>query len=192
MSLIQWKRFKPSLVLVHFKHTKDGLIFERHSQTFEFEAFNLKKNEELYGNWTEIIFATNWHPDPQKGFMKVWIDGKLKVDVKDRSNNKKGRELSLRFGLYSAFLKKYREAKKTNIHPQRIIFFDGVRVQSNCKKLLDENQCQKLTSQTIKEDKKLVTNGNSKEFVTLSEKCKSLTKYGNNWYYNKCDELNSK
>ena len=47
--------------------------------------------------------------------------------------------------------------------------------------------------------------GNSKEFVTLSEnsnpkeisaklieKCKSLTKYGNNWYYNKCDELNSK
>jgi len=34
--------------------------------------------------------------------------------------------------------------------------------------------------------------GNSKEFVTLSEKCKSLTKYGNNWYYNKCDELKSK
>jgi hypothetical protein len=64
--------------------------------------------------------------------------------------------------------------------------------QKNCKKLLDENQCQKLTSQTIKDDKKLVTNGISKEFVTLSEKCKSLTKYGNNWYYNKCDELNSK
>ena len=33
MSLIQWKRFNPSLVLAHFKHTKDGLIFERHSQT---------------------------------------------------------------------------------------------------------------------------------------------------------------
>ena len=82
-----------------------------------------------------------------------------------------------------------------------IIFFDGVRVQSNCKKLLDENQCQKLTSQTIKEDKKLVTNDNPKEIFPklikeispkLSEKCESLTKYGNNWYYNKCDELNSK
>ena len=24
-----------------------------------------------------------------------------------------------------------------------------------------------------------------------SEKCKSLTKYSNHWYYNKCDELNS-
>jgi len=34
---------------------------------------------------------------------------------------------------------------------------------------------------------------NSKEISPkLSEKCKSLTKYGNNWYYNKCDELNSK
>ena len=94
-----------------------------------------------------------------------------------------------------------------------------------------ENQCQKLTSQTVdeyelfehrKEDKKLVTkriskispnsfksfelssstkevsvtlseNGNPKEIsAKLIEKCKSLTKYSNTWYYNKCDELNSK
>jgi len=218
MSLIQWKRHNPSKVLVMFQHMHAGLTFNRNGETFKDSYIVLKSNEELLGNWTEIIFATNWHPDPQKGFMKVWIDGKLKVDVKDRSNNKKGRELSLRFGLYSAFLKKYREAKKTNIHPQRIIFFDGVRVQSNCKKLLDENQCQKLTSQTVdeyelfehrKEDKKLVTkriskispnsfksfelSSSTKEIsAKLIEKCKSLTKYGNNWYYNKCDELNSK
>ena len=151
MSFIQWKRFDPSLVLVMFKHTKNGLIFERNYQSLQPTGiFYLKKNDELYGNWTEIIFATNWHPDPKKGFMKVWIDGKLKVDVKNRSNHKEGRELSLRFGLYSSFLKRYREAKKTNIHPQRIIFFDGVRIEKNCKKLLDENQCQKLTSQTVK------------------------------------------
>ena len=34
--------------------------------------------------------------------------------------------------------------------------------------------------------------GNSNEFVTLNEKCKSLAKYSNTWYLNKCDELNSK
>ena len=147
--------------------------------------------------------------------MKVWIDGKLKVDVKNRSNNKKGREFSLRFGLYSSFLRFYRKVHNKEIHPQRIIFFDGVRAEKNCKKLLDKNQCQKLTSQTVdeyelfehrKEDKKLVTkriskiSPNSSKVISpsslisakLIEKCKSLTKYGNNWYYNKCDELNSK
>ena len=27
-------------------------------------------------------------------------------------------------------------------------------------------------------------------FNKLSEKCKSLEKYSNNWFYNKCDEIN--
>ena len=216
MSLIQWKRFNPSKVLVMFQHMHAGLTFNRNGETFEDSYIVLKSNEKLLGNWTEIIFATNWHPDPQKGFMKVWIDGKLKVDFKDRSNHKKeGKELSLRYGLYSSFLRYYRKVHNKEIHPQRIIFFDGVRAEKNCKKLLDENQCQKLTSQTVdeyelfehrKEDKKLVTkriskiSPNSSKVISpsslisakLIEKCKSLTKYGNNWYYNKCDELNSK
>ena len=151
MSLIQWKRFKPSLVLVHFRHTKDGLIFERHSQTFEFEAFNLKKNEELYGNWTEIIFATNWHPDPQKGFMKVWIDGKLKIDFKGASNTKKGKELSLRYGLYSSSMSRYKTVFQQKEMPQRVIFFDGVKEEKNCEKLIGLSKCDKLNSQSINE-----------------------------------------
>jgi len=219
MSLIQWKRHNPSKVLVMFQHMHAGLTFNRNGDTFEDSYIVLKSNKELLGDWTEIIFATNWHPDPQNGFMKVWIDGKLKVDFKGRSNHKKeGKELSLRYGLYSSFLRYYRKVHNKEIHPQRIIFFDGVRAEKNCKKLLDENQCQKLTSQTVdeyelfehrKEDKKLVTkriskispnsfksfelSSSTKEIsAKLIEKCKSLTKYGNNWYYNKCDELNSK
>ena len=219
MSLIQWKRHNPSKVLVMFQHMHAGLTFNRNGDTFEDSYIVLKSNKELLGDWTEIIFATNWHPDPQKGFMKVWIDGKLKVDFKGRSNHKKeGKELSLRYGLYSSFLRYYRKVHNKEIHPQRIIFFDGVRAEKNCKKLLDENQCQKLTSQTVdeyelfehrKEDKKLVTkriskispnsfksfelSSSTKEIsAKLIENCKSLTKYGNNWYYNKCDELNSK
>ena len=39
----------------------------------------------------------------------------------------------------------------------------------------------------------LSENGNPKEIsAKLIEKCKSLTKYSNTWYLNKCDELNSK
>ena len=88
----------------------------------------LKKNEELLGNWTQIIFSTNWHPDPKKGFMKVWIDGKLKVDFKGKSNHPtQGIDQSLRYGLYNSSMSRYKNIFETNKMPQRIIFFDGVR-----------------------------------------------------------------
>ena len=168
MSLIQWKRHKPSKVLVMFQHMHAGLTFNRNGDTFKDTYIALKPNKDLLGNWTEIIFNTNWHPDPEKGFMKVWIDGKLKVDFKGRSNDKKkGKELSLRYGLYSSHISRYKTAFDTQTMPQRVIFFDGVKEEKSCEKLLDESKCQSLKSQTINEydvfrygkyDKKLLPN----------------------------------
>jgi len=167
MSLIQWKRHKPSKVLVMFQHMHGGLTFNRNGDSFEDSYVVLKRNEKLLGNWTEIIFTTNWHPDPEKGFMKVWIDGKLKVDFKGVSNTKKGKELSLRYGLYSSSMSRYKKVFETETMPQRVIFFDGVKEEKSCEKLIDETSCQSLKSQTINEyeffmygkyDKKLYPN----------------------------------
>jgi hypothetical protein len=167
MSLIQWKRHKPSKVLVMFQHMHGGLTFNRNGDSFKDSYVVLKRNEELLGNWTEIIFSTNWHPNPEKGFMKVWIDGKLKVDFKGVSNTKKGKELSLRYGLYSSSMSRFKTAFETETMPQRVIFFDGVKEEKSCKKLIDESKCQSLKSQTVDEyeffmygkyDKKLKTN----------------------------------
>jgi hypothetical protein len=151
MSLIQWKRHKPSKVLVMFQHMHGGLTFNRNGDSFKDSYVVLKRNEELLGNWTEIIFSTNWHPDPEKGFMKVWIDGKLKVDFKGVSNTKKGKELSLRYGLYSSSMSRYKRVFETETMPQRVIFFDGVKEEKSCEKLIDETKCQSLKSQTISE-----------------------------------------
>tara|TARA_B110000444_G_scaffold205052_1_gene198144 strand:- start:310 stop:1239 length:930 start_codon:yes stop_codon:yes gene_type:complete len=151
MSLIQWKRHKPSKVLVMFQHDHSGLTFNRNGDTFKDTYIVLKPNKDLLGSWTEIIFSTNWHLDPEKGFMKVWIDGKLKVDFKGRSNSKKGKELSLRYGLYSSSISRYKRVFETETMPQRIVFFDGVKEEKNCEKLLDETKCQSLKSQTINE-----------------------------------------
>ena len=60
--------------------------------------------------------------------MKVWIDGKLKVDFKGRSNNKKGKELSLRYGLYSSSMSRYKAVFETDTMPQRIVFFDYLEI----------------------------------------------------------------
>lgn len=151
MSLIQWKRHDPSKVLVMFQHTHAGLTFNRNGDSFKDSHIVLKRNKELLGNWTEIIFSTNWHPDPKKGFMKVWIDRKLKVNFKGVSNTKKGKELSLRYGLYSSFISRYKTAFQVQTMPRRVVFFDGVKEESRCEKLLDETKCQSLKSQTINE-----------------------------------------
>ena len=37
--------------------------------------------------------------------------------------------------------------------PQRIAFYDGVKSEKNCQKLLDQNTCENLVSQNIKEYK---------------------------------------
>jgi len=103
--------------------------------------------------------------------MKVCIDGKLKIDFKGASNTKKGKELSLRYGLYSSSMSRYKTVFQQKEMPQRVIFFDGVKEEKNCEKLIGLNKCDKLNSQSINEydiffygkyDKKLRTNSISK------------------------------
>jgi endonuclease YncB( thermonuclease family) len=163
MSLIQWSVPEPFSVLIQFQHMHAGLTFNRNGSTFPDSYIVLKSNEDLLGNWTEIIFNTNWHPDPEKGFMKVWIDGKLKVDFKGRANAKKGGKLSLRYGLYSSYISYYKNTFKTKKMPQRIAFYDGVKAEKNCQKLLDLGTCENLVSQNIKEYKLFIHDSNDKE-----------------------------
>ena len=151
MSLIQWKRLNPSKVLVIFQHMHAGLTFNRNGETFPDSYIVLKSNEELLGNWTEIIFNTNWHPDPKKGFMKVWIDRKLKVDFKGQANSKDGKRLNLRYGLYSSYMSYYKKTYNNNTMPQRVAFYDGVKAEKKCRKLLDTKICKDLVSQTVEE-----------------------------------------
>ena len=151
MSLIQWKRLNPSKVLVIFQHMHAGLTFNRNGETFPDSYIVLKSNEELLGNWTEIIFNTNWHPDPKKGFMKVLIDRKLKVDFKGQANSKDGKRLNLRYGLYSSYMSYYKNTYNNNTMPQRVAFYDGVKAEKKCRKLLDTKICKDLVSQTVEE-----------------------------------------
>ena len=171
MSLIQWKRNDPSETLIMFQHMHAGLTFNRNGDTFPDSYIVLKSNEDLLGNWTEIIFNTNWHPDPEKGFMKVWIDGKLKIDFKGRANSQDGKKLSLRYGLYSSYISRYKDIVNTKKMPQRIAFYDGMKSEKNCKKLLDQNTCENLVSQNIEEYKLFIHDSNDKE-LHLRSFCK--------------------
>ena len=150
MSLIQWKRLNPSMVLIMFMHTHAGLTFNRNGDTFRDSSVTLKSNKKLLGSWTEIIFNTNWHPDPEKGFARVWVDKELKLDFKGRMNHQtKGERLSLRFGLYASFLERYKKTFNKKILPKRVIFFDGIKIGNKCEKIIDMKICNQIFSQKI-------------------------------------------
>ena len=188
MSLIQWSVPDPFSVLIMFQHMHAGLTFNFNGSTFPDSYIVLKSNEDLLGNWTEIIFNTNWHPDPKKGFMKVWIDGKLKLDFKGRANSKKGRKVSLRYGLYSSYMSYYKNTFNTKKMPQRIAFYDGMKSEKNCQKLLDGNTCENLVSQNIKEYKYFLHNSDDKELHWRSlckitaAKFETVTKQDDYWH----------
>ena len=142
-----------------------GLTFNRNGDTFRDSYVLLKKSEELLGNWTQIIFNTNWHPNPKKGFMRVWIDGQLKIDFMGISNHpSKGKEQSLRYGLYNSSMSRYKNIFETNKMPQRIIFFDGVRSEKKCEKLFNKSECQKLEAQEIEKYEIYSYRKNDKKF----------------------------
>ena len=152
-----------------FKHTHAGLTFNRNGDTFRDSQIVLKQNDEFIGNWTQIIFNTNWHPDSKKGFMKVWIDGELKVDFKGISNHPtKGLEQNLRYGLYNSFISRYKNTFGKSKMPQRIAFFDGVRSEKKCEKLLSEIECKKLNSQKVEKYKIYAYRKNKKELTPNS------------------------
>jgi len=151
-SIIQWKRLKPSRVIIMFRYHHGGLYFDMNGDTFRPGAFyHLKYDKDMREQWTEILFNTNWHPDKDKGFMKVWIDGKMKIDYKGVANTKIGNELNLRYGIYSSGLNLYRKAFGETKHKKRVIYFDGVKGETTCKKLLnDKKRCEELLIQEAK------------------------------------------
>ena len=127
----------------------------------------MKSDKDLRGQWTEILFNTNWHPDPNKGCMKVWIDGQMKLDYKGRANDDvKGKELTLRYSIYNSFLNRYWKSTGNTTYPKRVVYFDGVKGDTTCKKLLkDQTRCNELLSQT----KKLPPNMNYKVYGDWSK-----------------------
>ena len=73
----------------------------------------------------------------------------MKVDYKGRANHLKGNVVSLRYGIYNSFLDRYRRSTGNTTYPQRVVYYDGVRGATTCKKLLkDKVRCSKLLSQT--------------------------------------------
>ena len=82
----------------------------------------------------------------------------------------------------------YKNTFNTKKMPQRIAFYDGVKSEKNCQKLLDLNTCENLVSQNIKEYKYFLHNSDDKELHWRSlckitpAKFETVTKQDDYWH----------
>ena len=151
LSIIQWKRFSEpsSTVLVMFQHLAGGLVFNRNGGTFVDSYVQLVGEENLYNRWIEIVFNTNWNPSREKGYMRVWVDGKLSVNFKGRSHSLKAEKLSLRYGLYSSWVTKFKLIAPNENVEKRVVYIDGVKATKKCSDIFEEAYCGKLENQEV-------------------------------------------
>jgi hypothetical protein len=101
------------------------------------------KNEE----WVDVVHNINFNSDPDKGYFKVWVNGKLILDEIGKTHwdtypelNSRDNRWIYKFGLYTP-----------GIGSEHELLLDEIQVSRSCKKLKLERmnyKCSDLTSQT--------------------------------------------
>ena len=102
--------------------------------------------KDMKGQWHDIVFNTNWTDDPNSGFIKIWVNGELKLDYSGKTvskmktiNGKKHGPI-LRFGVYS------QKWKGTTI-----VYYDRITRANKCEDMKLETlgySCNDLVSKS--------------------------------------------
>ena len=77
----------------------------------------LLTREEAYGKWNDILINVKW-TDKEEGFMKIWVNEKIKLDYTGPTKRKGA--VYFKFGIY-----RVRIFDKST--PTQIVFFDEIR-----------------------------------------------------------------
>ncbi len=113
----------------------------------EFKLLNWNELMSLKGKWIDIVHNVNFNSDPTKGYFKIWVNGKLKVDEvgqtiwKTHGNVEKyygKNRWSFKFGIY------------TTSKSAHNLYFDEIWIKRSCEKLKLERlgyKCKKLMDQ---------------------------------------------
>ena len=114
----------------------------------DLELLVLEWNEIKKGEWIDVVQNINFDDDPEKGYIKVWINGNLIIDHKGRTNWSKlpgfnaNEDLvwDYKYGLYTRFR-----------GHEMAVAYDELSLARSCEKLKIENlgyNCNELIKQS--------------------------------------------
>jgi len=106
----------------------------------------LISEEDLFGKWNDFVVNANWTKNFDKGFFKLWVNGKLAYHYQGRTVAP-GNQISVQFGIYRE------AASKNDENATHVVFYDELRIAyKSCKKLKLEDlgySCKELEKQKI-------------------------------------------
>ena len=73
--------------------------------------------------------------NPNKGFVKVYANGELKVNYTGKTENSLSRANYMKFGIYKTYVSRYKGQRSAET-----VFYDAVGIGDNCKELDLENE----------------------------------------------------
>ncbi|MCC5845253.1 MAG: polysaccharide lyase [Verrucomicrobia bacterium] len=78
----EWSKVNrsPTALLLRETGLYMTLKFQSEPETIDFKGFEL--GEPLIGEWNDFVMQVNWTHEPDKGFLKLWINGELKIHYK--------------------------------------------------------------------------------------------------------------
>jgi hypothetical protein len=113
----------------------------------EFKLLNWDELLSFKGKWIDIIHNINFNSDPEKGYFKIWINGKLTFHHKGRTQEK-GERIEFHFGIYRSYM-----SRTPGPDPTQIAYYDEIRHAKSCKKLKLKNlgySCKEIENQSLK------------------------------------------
>ena len=89
--------------------------------------------DDMRGKWTTIIFHTKMSKDPDKGFIKMYIDDVLYNDYKGRTGY--GGKFFNKFGIYHSWISRWNDEVHGE-YPTQVVYYDNLFRTSSKEKLL--------------------------------------------------------
>ena len=91
------------------------------------------KIDDMRDKWTTIIFHTKMSKDPDKGFIKMYVDDVLYNDYKGRTGY--GGKFFNKFGIYHSWISRWNDEVHGE-YPTQVVYYDNLFRTSSKEKLL--------------------------------------------------------
>ena len=92
------------------QNIKGGYWLDNQVAGYTTKYYKLIDEKDLRGKWHTIVLHVKWSRDSKKGFFKVWVDGRKKVDYHGKTMS--ASEVYFKYGIYRSFLNRYKNAKQ--------------------------------------------------------------------------------
>jgi hypothetical protein len=107
-----------------FQNAAGGYHLDNQVDGYSKRYYKLIDQSNFRGKWHQIEVHARWTSNDD-GFFRVWVNGDQKVDYQGKTLSVS--RVYFKYGVYSSFMSRYKNAKNTDIVPGQTAYFTNVK-----------------------------------------------------------------